>query len=277
MNHPNPTRWLKSLLPTLLLPLALAQPSQALLFDHSIYDAVLRHYVNDDGWVDYDSIRENSQSALESYFERLADADLGGWTREERLAFWINAYNAHVLQLVVSHPGMKKISENFDLFNVPFKIAGVRLTLNDIEYRILRNRVNPDNQRGPVAQMSFDRPDPRVCVALARGTVNGPKLQNFAYTAENVDDILQVNTVAFANSEKEIDVLNGQLRATALMRWYSKDFLPLGGWRKYMSDLIDPDKRGDADQVKTFLADETKKPLYQYDWTVNDVKNSYVP
>ena len=268
---------MKYFLPALLLPLTLCQPAQALLFDHSIYDSILRHYVNEEGWVDYASIRENSQSALESYFERLAEADLGGWSRQERLAFWINAYNAHVLQLVVDHPDMKKMSEQFDLWNVPFKIAGKMLTLNDIDYRILRNRVNPDNQQGPVDQVSLDKADPRVFAALARGTVSGPKLRNFAYTAENVEDILQANAVAFANSEKAIDVLNGQLRVSALMRWYAKDLLPLGGWRKYLSDLIDSDKRDDADQLKTYLADETKKPQYQYDWTINDVKNSYVP
>jgi hypothetical protein len=255
----------------------LVKPLQAAIFDHSVYDSILRHYVHADGWVDYDSIRENSLSSLDSYFERLGEADLSGWSREERLAFWINAYNAHVLALIAAKPQMKKVSEDFELFNAPFKIAGQTLTLNDVEHRILRNRKNPDNQGGPIANLSMDPPEPLVHFALVRGTVNDPPLRNFAYTAENVKDILEENTVAYANSIKYVDVLNEQLRASALFRWVGKDFDALGGWRKYLSSLIDEDKRADAEGVKSFLLDETKKPQYSYDWTLNDIKNNPTP
>ncbi len=254
---------------------ALPPIASATLFDHSSYDSIVRRYVNEDGWVDYSSIRKNSLSALESYFERLGEADLGGWSRNERIAFWINAYNSHVLHLLAEHPDMKKVSENFEMFNFPFKMAGERLTLNDVEHRILRNRVNPDNKKGPVASLSFTKPDPRIHFALVCGAVSCPKLRNFAYTDENVDATLTANAVIFANNSRNADVLDNHLRVSTIFKWYGKDFESLGGWRQFLSGLLDPEKRGDAAQVKTYLQNEDQKPEYLYDWTINDVKNSF--
>src|SRR5581483_11399781 len=88
----------------LLLSAAAAAPCRAALFDHSAYDAILRHYVDSDGNVNYAAIRENSQSALDSYLESLAEVDLAGWPQNERLAFWINAYNARTIQLILARP-----------------------------------------------------------------------------------------------------------------------------------------------------------------------------
>src|SRR5689334_18472280 len=100
-----------SLLGLGLLSLLVAGPAaHAALFDHSSYDSILRHYVNDHGGVDYAGIRRNAISSLESYLAQLAEADLSGWPERERLAFWINAYNAHVLDLVANKPQLKKIS-----------------------------------------------------------------------------------------------------------------------------------------------------------------------
>src|SRR5580704_11844024 len=151
--------------------LACSIPAIAGLFDHSSYNAVLHHYVDDEGLVDYDSIRLNSLTALESYFERLADASPAGWSTAERLAFWINAYNARVLYLVSQRPDLKKISDDPTLFDLPFKVAGHLLTLNDIEHRILRGATNTKNGKGPLQGLSLAKIDPRIHFALVNGTV----------------------------------------------------------------------------------------------------------
>ena len=61
--------------------------ASAALFDHDAFNTILRNYVDADGYVDYSGIRDNSASALDSYIERLGEADLSGWPQDERVSF----------------------------------------------------------------------------------------------------------------------------------------------------------------------------------------------
>jgi len=266
-------RWLHVSGRSLACLLIVASSASAVLFDHSSYDEILRHYVDDEGLVDYASIRQNSLSALESYFERLGDADLAGWPYPEKLAFWINAYNARVIYLVAQKPQMKKISQDFEMFNQPFKVAGQTLSLNDVEFRVLRGIVNPDNKKGPIVGVTLDKRDPRVGFALVRGTLDSPKLHNFAYTAENVDDTLFGDAKRFANSSKYVDIANGRLQLSSLLKWYAKDFDSVGGVAAFLSEQMDPEKRADTEEIKGLLIADFKRTEYRYDWTINDQKN----
>ncbi len=254
--------------------LVLASSARAALFDHSNFDEILHRYVDEEGLVDYDSIRRNSLTALESYFERTADADLNGWPYAERLAFWINVYNARVIDLIAHKTYLKKISQDFEMFNRPFKVAGVMLSLNDIEHRILRGTTNPDNKKGPIRGLTLAKRDPRIHFALVCGAVDCARLRNFAYTAENVDDTLYDNASHFANSSKHVDIVDGKLKLSSLLKWYAKDFADSGGVARYLSGLISPEKRGDAEDIKRLLATDLKKAEYAYDWTINDQKNT---
>jgi len=262
--------------PALCLSLAAAlfygAPAQAALFDHSAYDEILSHYVSKDGGVDYAGIRENSDSALQSYFERLGDADTTGWPYPEKLAFWINAYNAHVIQCIVEHPDMKKISDNFEIFNKPVKIAGHMLSVNDVLFRVLRSQKNPDNQGGAISNLSLPKLDPRIHFALVAGAMGSPRLQNVAYTAENIEDLLKEDVQKAVASNQFVDVQDGKLYVNAILRWYGKDFLPLGGWRAYMYSLV-PEDALNAMALRGFLKEDVAKPIYRFDWTINDAKN----
>ena len=261
----------------MLLIAALANPTRAALFDHSSYDAVLRHYVDDDGSVDYASIQEASLTALEGYFERLADADMAGWTKPERLAFWINAYNARVIYEVAQKPDLNKISDDFALFDKPFKIGGRRLTLHDIEQRILRGAVNKANGKGPIPGVSFDRADPLIHFALNAGAAGSPKLRPFAYTAENIEAAMQENAVKFINSSDGMSVADDHLQLSSLFKWYAGDFKSAGGVPAYLSLLLVPDSAGDASARKRLLATAYKKSTYRFDWKLNGKKYQSPP
>src|SRR5258708_3000882 len=190
-------------------------PASAALFDHSAYDGVLHRYVDDNGLVNYTAIRQNSLSALESYFERMAESDLNGWPYPEQLAFWINAYNARVIYVLAHKPYMKKVSEGFELFNKPYKVAEEMVSLNDIEHRILRGTTNPDNKKGPVHGVTLPKRDPRIAFALVRGTLSSPRLRNFAYTAENVEDTLEDDARQFANSSRYVEIIDYKLKLSS--------------------------------------------------------------
>src|SRR5262245_51315335 len=114
---------------------------QAASFDHSTYDKILRTYVNNEGLVNYDGIRQNAKADLKTYLDTLAAANPSGWPYAEKFAFWINAYNANMLMNIVNNPQLKKVSDKFSLFDTPAKVAGGTYTLNDIENRIIRGKV----------------------------------------------------------------------------------------------------------------------------------------
>jgi hypothetical protein len=254
------------------LCVGLAVQAGAALFDHSSYDAILQHYVDADGYVDYAGVRDNAHSALDSYIIGLGDADLAGWSQNERLAFWINAYNARVLQLVITQSPKKKFSEDL-AFDEPFKVAGSRLSPNDILFRIIRGRQNPENKGGPIDGLTMAKPDPRALFALVPGAVGGPRLRNAAYTPDNVDRFLRENVSVFMNDPRKVDVRDGALHLSRIFKWCKRDFQAAGGVPEFIGDLLKPDLRLDAESLQMQLKTLYPKAVYDYDWRLNDVKN----
>jgi len=185
------------------LVLAFAAPASSAYFDHSPYDGILRHYVDEDGTVDYDGIRLNSLTALESYFETLANADLAGWPRPEQTAFWINAYNARVLYRVAQKPRLKKMSQAWGLLELPSKVAGRMISPVDIKHLLRKSG------------------DPRILFALSDGTLGGPKLCNAAYTADTLDMMLEKEASTFVNSQN-VQEIRGHLQLSNVFKWYEK-------------------------------------------------------
>jgi hypothetical protein len=235
-----------------------ACPSQAALFDHSTLDGILRHYVDQDGYVDYDSIRLNSMTALESYFETMAGTDLAGWPAAERRAFWINAYNAQVLYRVAQNSRLKKMSAAWWILDRPFKVAGGMSSPIDIK-RLLRKEG-----------------EPRILFSLSDGTLGGPKLCGTAYTADNLDVLLQTNASAFVNSPQNVKVEDGHLQLSKFFNWYARDFQKEGGVQAFISELLNPNQRDDADLMRRLLTMAYRKTTFVYNWTFNDLKNKAV-
>jgi hypothetical protein len=239
--------------------------------DHGRLDGVLKANVDKEGYVDYDAIRVNRGGDLYEYISFLETADLKACSETEKLTFWINAYNAHTIRLVLARPAVKQISEDFKLFGEKFKVAKIDVSLNDIEHRVIRSAVK---KGGPIPGVSLLKLDPRMHFALVCAAVDCPKLLNRAYGMKNLEDTLQANAVAFANSPKHIRIEGDKLLVSSLMRWYAEDFDSLGGVKAYLISLLDPTLRADADQIKAKLGtdfpDQTK---FVYDWTVNSIKN----
>jgi len=236
-----------------------AWPSSAAYFDYSAYDGILHHYVDEDGYVDYDSIRLNSMTALEGFFESMTNADLAGWPAAERQSFWINAFNSRMLYRVAQHSGKMTMSDIWALQERPSKIAGQMLSPADIR-RLLRK----EN-------------DPRILFALSDGTLGGPKLCNTAYTPDNLDLLLQTNASAFVNSPQHLTVVNGQLKLSTLFKSYEKDFETGGGVPAFISVLLNSNQRDDADIIKQLLTTSYAKSSFMNNWTTNNLKNKSEP
>jgi hypothetical protein len=254
-----------------VLCLAGSVGNAATCLEHTIWDNIMKVNVDKEGLVDYESIRVNKGGDLYQYLTFLETADLGKCSDAEKLAFWINAYNAHMVKMVLARPTMKQVSEDFALFGEKFKVAKINLSLNDIEHRVLRS--NP-KKGGPIEGVSLKTFDPRIHFALVCGAIDCPKLNDRAYAAASLDSTLQSNAVNFANNPKHVRIEGDKLIVSSLMHWYEEDFAKMGGPGAYITSLIDPKLRPDAAavvaKIKTDFPDKT---TFRYDWTLNSIKN----
>lgn len=190
---------------------------------HRPLDQVLDLYVRD-GYVYYGAIKAES-ARLNQYIASL-DGPLAGpasydrWSREERAAFWVNAYNAFVLETVAAHYPIKgrapeypansirQIPGAFD--GVKHRAAGRSVTLDDIERQIL-----PEFR------------DPRLYIALGRGAVGSGRLRSEAFTSDRLEGQLKDVAKEFTTRAEllQLDRPANRLQVTPIVSWHEAEFV----------------------------------------------------
>ena len=202
----------------LAFSLASETPARATEFDHSGWDRVLKQHVTEDGRVDYAAIRENP-AELKAYLAAVAARSPASHpndfpTREAQLAYWINAYNALVFHGVVEAWPVKSVRDIGTLpysffWRKKFPVGGRKYTLNGIE-DILRKQFG----------------EPRVHFVLVCAAKSCPILERQAFTAENVEELLEKNTRAFINDPRnlKIDAAANRVTVARIFTFYDGDF-----------------------------------------------------
>jgi hypothetical protein len=186
---------------------------------HHPFDQLLDLYVRD-GEVYYAALKSD-RAKLDRYIASLASVEGSeGWPRERQLALWINAYNACVLQSVVSNYPIRGRSSAYppdSIRQVPgafdrlvHRIAGRSLTLDSVENTVLAG---------------FH--DPRVSFALGRGAVGGGRLRSEAYTGAALEGQLrQVAAEVVARPDLvRIDQLTKRVVASPIFGWREAEFV----------------------------------------------------
>ncbi|MEO5909540.1 MAG: DUF547 domain-containing protein [Pelobium sp.] len=215
--------------------------------DHSSFDKLLKANVSSKGMVNYASFAK-SKATLESYITSLSKTNTATLSKNEKLAFWINAYNAITIDQIIRNYPIKSILKIADGKvwdqTLPFKFDGRAVTLNDIEKKIL---------------LGSDLFDARIHFAVNCAAVSCPTLQNRAYTADNIQGLLTANTkAALANPAfNKISASNASL--SKLFDWYKADFVKGEGSivnfiNKYSSTKINGN---------------TKIDYLEYNWDLN--------
>jgi hypothetical protein len=186
--------------------------------EHSLFDAVLKAHVAE-GLVDYPAVGRDPRFA--KYLGQLSATDPAGIRdSSDRLAFWINAYNAFTIRLVLDHRPQKTIrdlqidgKEPWDAVWIP--LGGRRFSLNQIEHDIIRREWK----------------DPRIHFALVRAAMGSPPLRSEAYVGARVEAQMADNSrVFFADTRKNrFDRARNALYVSELMTRYADDFVPLYG------------------------------------------------
>ena len=174
-----------------------------------------------DGLVYYRALKSD-RGRLDRYVASLnvPSATYQGWSRNQQLAFWLDAYNAFVLETVINHypirgtsaafpPGsIRQIPGAFD--KTTFRAAGRAVTLDQIEKTIL-----PE----------FN--EPRAYLALGRGAVGSGRLRSEAYTGDRLDTQLADLQKEFVNTPEmlRIDRAANQVNVTPIFSWHEKEFV----------------------------------------------------
>jgi Protein of unknown function, DUF547 len=187
---------------------------------HRALDQILDVNVRD-GYVYYRALKSTRES-LDRYVSSLnvPAATYGGWSREAKMAFWINAYNAFVLQTVVSRYPIRGTSSSFPASSIrqipgafdqmKHRAAGRTVTLDEIDKTIL-----PE----------FN--EPRLSLALGRGAVGSGRLRSEAYTAARLPaqlDAIQSEFVADRQMLR-IDRTANTISTTPILSWHEAEFV----------------------------------------------------
>lgn len=221
---------------------------------HEIWDELLTEHVDEYGLVDYPGLRADS-ARLQEYLTLLESAhpNDSNWTKNERLAYWINAYNAFTVELILDHYPVASIK---DIKNgIPFvstvwdidfiKIQSRNYTLNNIEHGIIRKY--------------FD--EPRIHFALVCAAMSCPKIQRFAYTADELDEQLDTAGRTFLNDPYRNEISADSVKLSKLLDWYWGDF----------KDTY-PDRHALIDKyyAGADVPASTEIEFLDYDWALND-------
>jgi hypothetical protein len=243
----------------LLWATSMAQRVAAAPFDHSALDRTLKTYVDARGLVDYNGIARDA--TFKGYMSSLRTAEPETMSRDARLAFWINAYNAVVIDKVTRWKPKKSVRETL----VPglwtstrfftsreHVVAGKKLSPDDIENEILRKQLG----------------EPRIHFAIICASLSCPELPQFAYTEENVQAKLDAETRDYLNSERgtRMDAAGKTLYISKIFDWFAGDFeAESGSVLKFIKPYLDPPKQ-------EFLQQDPKISYLPYDWGLNAQK-----
>ncbi len=260
---------MKRLLTALFLFVAAFAHAQSFDHGYAAWDGLVKKHVkwlpdNKQSRVDYAAFardRVDLKQALDA-LSAVPKATFDGWSKEQRMAFLINAYNAFTVEVILTkYPDIKSIKE-LGLFNRGpwknefFTLLGARHHLDWIEHEELRPKYG----------------DPRVHTAINCASIGCPALRNEAFTAAKLEGQLEDGMMRFLGDRTRNRVAGGRLEVSPIFKWFREDFErgERGFQRvedvfaRYATQLSDrPDEQGKLRERTLALS------FTDYDWSLN--------
>uniref|UniRef100_A0A061R7D0 Duf547-domain-containing protein n=1 Tax=Tetraselmis sp. GSL018 TaxID=582737 RepID=A0A061R7D0_9CHLO len=234
-------------------------------YDGMARDALFRHYVN---------------SAAE-----LQKVSLAGLSREQRMAFFINIYNAIIVHGTAVYGAPTSTLDRLRWFgSLKYDIGGAEFSADDIEHGVLRgNRPSPASlfaligrpqwaeghfkRSDPRARLAIDPMDPRIHFALVCGAKSCPPIR--VYTPETLEEGLDAAAAAFCEGSVSVDKANRRVELSMILKWYGQDFArSLRERLAKVAEFLPDHKAQDLKELLSGGAEPTVE-YTPYDWGVN--------
>lgn len=220
---------------------------------HDPFTRLLKEHVAQNGKVNYKGLLKDS-SQLNAYLGQLrANPPQNNWSRNEQLAYWINAYNAFTLQLVMRNYPVKSIKDIGSRLQIPFvntpwdikfiQIGQKTYDLNNIEHDILRKKFN----------------EPRIHFAIVCASVSCPKLLNEAYVGARLDQQLTAQARSFINDGTRNKITPDNAQLSSIFNWFKGDFTKNNSLIAFINQYASPKLQKNA-----------RISYLDYNWNLNE-------
>ena len=216
---------------------------------HQIWDVLVHQFVDDHGFVNYKGFK-NNETEVDEYLNLLTqNPPQSNWAISQKLAYWINAYNAFTVKLIMNNYGIGDIRA-IGLANQqsPFKISFFKIgeedfTLDKLEHEILRKE--------------FD--EPRIHFCLVCASFSCPNLRNEAYTEAKLEQQLTAAAKSFINDKTKNTITTNKIEISKIFDWFSGDFKKKGSVIDFLN------------QYSTVKISSKAKINYKdYNWSLNE-------
>jgi len=221
--------------------------------EYTLWTDLLNKHVKDNGRVDYKGIIKDSVD-FNAFLELVEThhPNEKNWSSDEQLAYWINAYNAFTVKLILDNYPVESIKDIKS--GVPFinsvwdidfiEIEGIQYSLGNIEHGIIRK--------------NFD--EPKIHFAVNCASVSCPNLINEAYSPKKLDAQLTQVAKDFLYNTSKNNLDGEKLEISKIFNWYKSDFVKNGSVPEYIQQFVKEDV---ASKNISYL---------DYDWNLNDVE-----
>lgn len=213
----------------------------------AVFNTLLKIHVDSKGNVNYKAFKKD-ESKLQTYLDYLAKTSpQKSWSASKTKAFWVNAYNAYTIKLILENYPLKSIlkikKKGKDAWNIKFaKVGNKTYTLNHIEHKILRKQFN----------------DPKIHVGVNCASGSCPQLGNFAFTEGNYESKTSELMKKFINDPKRNKISENKIHLSKIFEWFMEDFTKNGSLIDFLNKYS-----------RTKISNNAKVSHLQYDWDLN--------
>jgi hypothetical protein len=241
------TRTIICFFSSLLLSVQVAGAAEPVdVIDHQPFQKILKEHVNKKGMVAYKALKASDAAiGLKTYLGAVAAADLKGHKRKAKLAFYINAYNALVVQAILDQLPTSSVMKVDGFFKkTKYVVAGKKLTLDALENKIIRPKFK----------------EPRIHFVLVCGAKSCPRLRRHAMTAKNLNRQLKKAAQEFVPKATQIE--GDKVTTSQLFNWFKDDFVAAkGSVGAYLAEYL-------PEHAET-LKSTGSIAFSHYDWALN--------
>ena len=212
---------------------------------HQKWNALLQKNVNSNGDVNYKAFVKN-KAELEAYLKLLQDnSPAKNWSKNDKLAYYINLYNAGTVKLIVDNYPVKSIKDIRSPWDKDVVAIGDKMySLGYVEHKVLR-KMN----------------EPRIHFAINCASYSCPKLVNKAFLADTIEAQLENAALDFIADKKRNIISANKVELSEIFKWFKGDFTE-------NTTLIGFINKYSATQVN----DNAKVKYIDYNWSLNEAK-----